>query len=187
MWVQSLGWEDPLEDGIATHSSVLAWRIPWTEEPGRLQSMGSQRVGHNLATFPFTFQVHLSEYKSLCERFLVICRKRSLFSFLVVSDSLQPYGLQPAGLLCPWDSPGKVTGLGSHALLQGIFPTQGSNPSLLCLLYWQADSLPLVPAGKPWWLKASHIYYLPFLEKFKLCFMALKSRCLVELGPSWCL
>ena len=45
--VQSLGWEDPLEKGMATHSSILAWRIPWTEEPGRLQSMGSQRVGHD--------------------------------------------------------------------------------------------------------------------------------------------
>ena len=45
--VQSLGWEDPLEKEMATHSSVLAWRIPWTEEPGGLQSMGSQRVGHD--------------------------------------------------------------------------------------------------------------------------------------------
>ena len=42
--VRSLGWEDPLEKGMATHSSILAWRIPWTEEPGGLQSMGSQRV-----------------------------------------------------------------------------------------------------------------------------------------------
>ena len=50
MWVQSLGWEDPLEAGMVTHSSVLAWEIPWTEEPGGLQSMGSQRVGHDLAT-----------------------------------------------------------------------------------------------------------------------------------------
>ena len=46
-WVQSLGWEDPLEKGIATHSSFLAYRIPWTEELGRVQSMGSQRVRHN--------------------------------------------------------------------------------------------------------------------------------------------
>ena len=46
-WVQSLGREDPLEEGMATHSSILAWRIPWTEEPGGLQSMGSQRVRHN--------------------------------------------------------------------------------------------------------------------------------------------
>ena len=46
-WVQSLGWEDTLEEGMATHCSILAWEIPWTEEPGGLQSMGSQRVGHD--------------------------------------------------------------------------------------------------------------------------------------------
>ena len=46
-WVRSLGWEDPLEKGMATHSSILAWKIPWTEVPGRLQSMGSHRVEHN--------------------------------------------------------------------------------------------------------------------------------------------
>jgi len=46
-WVQSLGWEDPLEKGTATHPSILAWRISWTEEPGGLQSMRSQRVGHD--------------------------------------------------------------------------------------------------------------------------------------------
>ena len=46
-WVQSLGRQDTLEKGMATHSSILAWKIPWMEEPGRLQSMGLQRVGHN--------------------------------------------------------------------------------------------------------------------------------------------
>ena len=46
-WVRSLGLEDPLEKEMATYSSILAWKIPWTEEPGRLQSMGSQRVGHD--------------------------------------------------------------------------------------------------------------------------------------------
>ena len=46
-WVQSLGWEDPLKKGMATHSSILAWRIPWTEKPGGLKSMGSQRVEHD--------------------------------------------------------------------------------------------------------------------------------------------
>ena len=45
--VRSLGWEDPLEKEMANHSSTLAWKIPWTEEPGRLQSMGSQKVGHD--------------------------------------------------------------------------------------------------------------------------------------------
>ena len=49
-WVQSLGWEDPLEEGMAAHSSTLAWRIPRTEEPGGLQSMGSQTVRHDLVT-----------------------------------------------------------------------------------------------------------------------------------------
>ena len=46
-WVQSLGWEDPLEEEMATHFSILAWRIPWCEKPGRLQSIGSQRVGRD--------------------------------------------------------------------------------------------------------------------------------------------
>ena len=46
-WVRSLGWEDPLEEEMAIHSRILAWRIPWTEEPGGLQSMGLQRVGQD--------------------------------------------------------------------------------------------------------------------------------------------
>ena len=46
-WVRSLGQKDPLEKGMATYSSILSWRIPWTEEPGRLQSRGSQRIGHD--------------------------------------------------------------------------------------------------------------------------------------------
>ena len=58
--VQSLGWEDPLEKEMATHSSILAWRIPWTEEPGRLQSLGSQRVRHDRATNTHT---HTHTYK----------------------------------------------------------------------------------------------------------------------------
>ena len=51
--VRSLGWEDPLEKGVATHPSTLAWRIPWTEKLDRLQSMELQRVGHDCATFTF--------------------------------------------------------------------------------------------------------------------------------------
>ena len=58
-WVRSLGREDPLKKEMATHSSILAWRIPWTEEPGVLQSMGSQRVGQDWATSLslFTFSI----------------------------------------------------------------------------------------------------------------------------------
>ena len=55
-WVRSLGWEDPLEKGTAAHSSILAWRIPQTEEPGRLQSMGSQRVRHDWETFTLKYR-----------------------------------------------------------------------------------------------------------------------------------
>ena len=67
----------------------------------------------------------------------------------VVSDSLQPYGLQPNRHLSPWDLPGKNARLGRHALLHGIFPTQGLNLRLLHPLHWHTDSLPLAPPGKP--------------------------------------
>ena len=63
-----------------------------------------------------------------------------------MSESLQPHGLQPSRLLCPWDFPGKNTGVVCHFLLQGIFPTQGWNPRLL---HWQVDSLPLSHQGSP--------------------------------------
>ena len=67
----------------------------------------------------------------------------------VISDCLQPHGLYTTKLLCPWDFPGKNTGVGCHFLLQGIFLTQGSNLSLLHLLHWQAGSLPLCHLGSP--------------------------------------
>ena len=72
----------------------------------------------------------------------------------VISDSLQPHGLLPAMLLCLWYFPGKNTGVGYHFLLEGIFSTQGSDPSLLHLLQWQVDSLPLRHLGNPLkWIK----------------------------------
>ena len=58
-WVQSLGWEDPLEEGMATYSSILIWRTPWTEEPGGLQSIGSQRVGCNCSDLAPTHTIFL--------------------------------------------------------------------------------------------------------------------------------
>ena len=67
----------------------------------------------------------------------------------VVFDSLPSCGQQPTRLLCPWGSLAKNTGVGCHALLQGIFLTQGSNPYLLCLLPWPVGSLALAPPGKP--------------------------------------
>ena len=67
-WLRSLGWEDPLEKGMATLSSVLAWRIPWTEGPDGLQSMGSQRVGQDGVTNTFT----LTYFANIASQSLVL-------------------------------------------------------------------------------------------------------------------
>ena len=94
MWVQSLGQEDALEEGLATHSSILAWRIPRAEEPAAAKSLQS------------------------C---LTLC---------------DPVDCSPPGSSVHGDCPDKNTGVGCQTLLQGIFPTQGSNPYLLYLLRW---------------------------------------------------
>ena len=92
----------------------------------------------------------------------------------VMSNSLRPYRLQPTRLLCPGDSPGKNTGVGCHVLLQGIFQTQGSNPHLLCLLHWQAGSLPLAPPGKPKIIIYLYItYYIVFIYNYMLLYYIL--------------
>ena len=108
-------------------------------------------------------------------------------SGLVVTNSLQPHGLGPTRLFCPWDSPCKNTWVGCHFCLQGIFPTQGSNPHLLCLLHWQADSLPFEPPVKSpnrtnaWRWQGSNpgphtckacalpVSYTPFLSPYSFC------------------
>ena len=63
MWIPSLGQEDPLEKGMATHSSILAWKIPWTEEPGRLHSIVSQRVRHDWSDLAHTHPVSQAFYR----------------------------------------------------------------------------------------------------------------------------
>ena len=73
MWetqVQSLGWKEPLEKNMATHSSILAWRIPQTEEPHGLQSMGSQTVGHEWVTKTSTFLSYIHTYSIIIEMIL---------------------------------------------------------------------------------------------------------------------
>ena len=122
MWVRSLGQEDPLEEETATHSSVLAWKIPWTEEPGGLQSTGSKELGTiELAHLSLLYihRVHAQSCLTLCN--LMDC---SLPGFSV-------HGIFP----------GRITGVGCHFLLQGIFPP--GSPAL------QADALPSEPPGKP--------------------------------------
>ena len=126
-----------LEKEMATHSSVLAWRIPGTGEPGGLPSMGSHRVGHAwsdlaaaaAAAAAMSPRRGVSRLNSHLQCNLAMWLGLVL-NHSVVSDSLWPHGLQPVRLLCPWNSPDNNTGMGYHTLLQGIFPTQGSIPSL---------------------------------------------------------
>ena len=136
--VWSLGREDPLEKGMVTHSSILAWNIPQTEEPDGLQSMGSQGVGCNWSLNTFTFHssdgLYLStELGAINNYFGTTGENKDCigkdgqrvniyhFSRSVMSNSLQPRGLLPARLLCPWNSPGKKTRGGYHFLLQSIY------------------------------------------------------------------
>ena len=92
------------------------------------------------------FHVQRSHWARVPQLLSLCSTTRENVSHSVVSNSVWPHVLKPARLLCPWNFPGKNTGVGCHALLQGIFPTQGLN---LGLLHWQADSLPLAPPGKP--------------------------------------
>ena len=83
-WVQSLGGEDPLEEGMATHSSVLAWRILWTEEPGRLQSMGSQRVRHDWAIKHTQILNHYIVYLKLIKLYInYVLMKKQIWMCLI--------------------------------------------------------------------------------------------------------
>ena len=103
--VRSLGGEDPLEEGMATHSSILAWRIPWTEEPGRLQSMGSHRVGHDWAHACQTDERHQTREVALkgWEKALAHMTWNSWWQ-LSMDDSVEPSDHLPSPA-CFWESP----------------------------------------------------------------------------------
>ena len=113
--VMSLDWENPLEKGMATHSRILAWRIPWTEEPGKLQSMGSQRTEHNWVTFTLCV---ISMPKGLTwwlrgKRILLQCR-RPCFN-LRVGESPWRRKRLPTPVFLPGESHG-------HGSLEGYSP-----------------------------------------------------------------
>ena len=134
--VQSPGQEDPLGKEMAIHSSIVAWKIPWRDKPGRLESMGLQRIGHDRVTHTHTHtHTHTPMGRNLIKLFhskihpwwySFPCAQSS-----VLSDSLQ---LEPARLLCPWNFPGKNTGMGCHFLLQGIFSNPGIGNSCVSAL-----------------------------------------------------
>ena len=99
-WVQSLGQEDPLEKEMATHSNTLAWKIPWVEEPGRLQSAWSQRVGHDWAT-----ELNWTDLKVfLCIEFLSF--SQSVSSVAQSCLTLRPHESQHTRPPCPSPTPG---------------------------------------------------------------------------------
>ena len=91
--------------------------------------------------------IDISSSSLVCVAHCAVCAVLSLFSHVRFFAILWAVATR---LFCSWDSPGKDTGVGWHALLQRIFPTQGSNLHFLCLLHWQVGSLPLAPPGKPW-------------------------------------
>ena len=115
-WVQSLGQEDPLEKKMATDFSILAWRILPTEEPGRLQSMESQRV--NIFYFK---KPNFCKSKDLTLGLFYLPQLVSQFSNSIMSNSLQPHGLQHTMLLCPSPIPGACSN--SCPLSQWCHPT----------------------------------------------------------------
>ena len=97
----------------------------------------------------------------------------------VMSDPLQPHGLWPGRLVCPWDFPGKNTAVGSHFLLQGIFPTQGSNPRLWGLLNWRVDSSPLHHLGSLWVVYA-YVFVNVYLYVLCVCYVCSCCSCICE-------
>ena len=127
---------------VAKSCPTLA--TPWTKEPGRLQSMGFSRQEHwSGLPFPSPGWGSIRERKMGINRqggpgshIFTICVCAVAQSCLTLCN-LMDYSLPR----CPWNFSSKKTGVGCHFLLQGIFPTQRLNPSLLCLLHWQADSL----------------------------------------------
>ena len=127
IWVQFLGWEDPLEKEMATHSWILAWKIPWTEEPSGLQSMGSQRVGHDWATNSFTFTLsrwHRGEVSQGSS-----CRDKAQLSYVMCACSvvqLYPTLCNPTDCSSPGSS---VHGIFQQEYWSGLpFPPSGNLP-----------------------------------------------------------
>ena len=171
MWVQSLGQEDPLEKGMATRSSIHAWRIPWTEETGGLQSMGSQRVRHKLRWLSthaqwtlhshqiewgspyqsseiymkFTFHVNLNEKvraePCIACYFVCVCAQPCLT--LCNPTDCSPQAPPSMGL------PRQEYWSGLPFPSPGDLPDPGTEPMSIKSLHWHSDSLPLVPPGKP--------------------------------------
>ena len=142
-WVRSLGWENPLEKGMATHSSILTWRILWTEEPGGLQSMGLKRVGHDWVTntnLPFDFYCSLSHVQLFATQWTV-ARQASLF--ITNSQSLLKFMsielVMPSNHLILCHSLLLLPSISQH---QGLFPWGSSLHQMAKVLELQLQHQP---------------------------------------------
>ena len=127
-------WEADFDSWLSSSSLMGRWK-QW---PGKQEYWGRQ------VRFLDNYIVPIKNSKD--QPSVVRACTLSHFSCVWLSATLWTVAVK---LLCPWDSPGKNTGVGCHFLLQGIFLTQGSNPHLLRLFHWQVGSLPLAPPGKP--------------------------------------
>ena len=131
--------------GFSYYGILQARILEWVSIPffrGSSRTQGSNPGLSHFRQILYHLSHQGSPHKNVC---VCVCVCVCVYvSHSVLSDSMQPHGLWPTRLLCPWDSPGKNSGVDCHFLLQGIFPTQGSNP---CLPHWQVDSLPLSHQG----------------------------------------
>ena len=150
--VRSMDWEDPLGKEMATHSSILSWKILWTEEPGWLQFMGMQRVGHNWQTNTLLFKKLVVKTNIIMVLFLVIT---IVVWCLVIQlcPTLPNPGSEPGSLSLwvdsfPSEPPGKPKniGVGNLYLLQGVFPTHESK---WCILHYRWALYQLNYQGSP--------------------------------------
>ena len=125
--VWSLGWEDSLEKGMATHSSILAWRITLTKEPGRPQSMGSQSVGHYWVAFTFTFHFHKMKRQNKTlptEKAAIKTKETSAFKIILIRSIWDFLVVQWLTLCAPnegWDL-GLIPGQGTRSQMPQLRP-----------------------------------------------------------------
>ena len=179
MWegqVRFLGWEDPPEKGMATHFRILAWRIPWTEEPGGLQSLGSQRVGHDSATDIATFDTATSAPFASPVRHLFLCLSQPSTPCSVLNRAEHYTHVGHGNQLCD----GQRNGWGKiRPKWEGVVKQGGSEPQ--CLLGRQKGLV----RGWTSILELFHVFQRSYLQHHSAGLGL--GVCGQRMGGQWCL